>query len=473
MLYKFPKDFVFGATTSAFQVEGATSVDERTPCCWDEFLSNDSKNCKNTFSDFYHEFKTDIENCKNFNINCLQLSIAWTRIIKNNSGEVNFKGIAYYNNLINTCLENNITPFIALYHFDTPLYLFKKGDWLIKETSNHFINYAKICFKEFGDRVKHWITFKDPYTMLHQQYITGIFAPYQQCKPELAIQSMHNILLTHSQVVNLYKELYPKGKIGIALRLEKTYPASPTPANIIAAQSENTLTNEFLLDAVLLGKYKSTTLKKIQDILAYSNAQFKPDTNDEIIMQSAAKKIDFLGINYYTSHFIKHYNGKNKIFKTKHGNTGFALQGIGKSIFSESLPHTDWDWSILPQGLYDILLHIDKHYPKKTLYITENGIGLHEHLTDNIIADEKRIDYVRQHLNVVISAINKGIDIKGYFLWSLIDAYSWINGTEKRYGLFFVDYKTQKRYPKQSVFWYKNLAQKHLMLTANAIYKKE
>ncbi len=283
------------------------------------------------------------------------------------------------------------------------------------------------------------------------------------------------MILAHSRTVRLYKSMGCTGEIGIAHRLEGVYPIEPNPANILAADLEDTLANEFLLDATLLGGYRTQTLQKINRILRYEHQRFVPNEAELAIIREAAGAMDFLGVNYYASHFIEYYDGENQIVHNGAGHKGtstFAVRGIGRRIQKDDVPSTDWDWSIFPRGLYDMLLRIQADYPAKPVYITENGIGAHEQLLNGGVADDRRIDYIRQHLNAVLDAMDEGVDVRGYYIWSLMDAMSWTNGYEKRYGLFYVDYPTQRRYPKKSVYWFKDLAAKRIMLTVNAIQTK-
>ena len=476
MIRIFPKDFVFGAATSAFQVEGGAREGGRGACCWDVFLQRPDKGfAGEEASDFFHRYREDIECSREFNLQALTISIAWPRIFPAPDGRVNEAGLQYYSDLIDTCLKNGIEPYVVLYHFDTPLYLFQKGDWLAQETAEAFLQYARVCFERFGSRVRHWITLKDPFTLASGQYITGLFPPNEKFAVSKAVEMMHRMMLAHSRAVRLYKSMKLPGKIGIAHRLEAAYPIKWQPANTLAADLEDTLANEFLLDATLAGGYRRETLRKINRILRYEGRSFVPNEAELEVLAEAAGLTDFLGVNYYSSHFIEYYDGENKVVHNAQGKKGtstFAIRGIGRRIHKAEVPSTDWDWSIFPSGLYDMLLRIRDNYPAKPIFITENGIGIHEQLQDGSVQDDRRIDYIRQHLNAVLDAMDEGVEVKGYFIWSLMDALSWTNGYEKRYGLFYVDYETQQRYPKKSMYWYKDLAAKRIMLTVNAIQTK-
>lgn len=474
MIRSFSKNFVFGAATAAFQVEGATKADGRGPCYWDDYFSRPESTFNGDIaSDFYHTYGEDLALCREFGINGIRISIAWTRILPDGTGEVNEKGIAYYNKLIDACIEHGVTPFVTLHHFDTPLPLFKNGDWLNRENIEHFCHFAKICFVHFGDRVKKWITINEPYSVVAGQYIIGHFPPNIKYDVTKAVQAMHHMMIAHSKVVEIYQSMQLDGEIGIVHILEGKYPITDTPENRRAALLDDTIANRFMLDACLGGGYKPETLQTVQDILANYNGQLVIESGDMEIIKKASKMNDFLGMNYYASHFIAHHDGESGIIHNGTGEKGssvFGLKGIGKRVKNAKIPTTDWDWAIFPQGMYDMLVRIKKEYPNyHKIYITENGMGVKDRLENNTVHDDARIDYIYQHLHAILDAIESGVNVEGYFLWSLMDTFSWTNGFNKRYGFFYVDFNTQKRYPKKSAYWYKSLAKKRILLTVNAI----
>ncbi|MBP2630439.1 MAG: 6-phospho-beta-galactosidase [Firmicutes bacterium] len=464
----FPAKFVFGAATAAFQCEGATQIDGRGPCYWDEYFSRPTSTFNaDIASDFYHKYKEDVSLCREFGINGIRISLAWTRVMPNGKGLVNQKGIDYYHRLIDECIENGVEPFVTLHHFDTPLPLFKKGDWLNNENIDHFAAYAKICFEHFGDKVKKWITINEPYSVVAGQYIIGHFPPNIKYDIPKAVQAMHNMMVAHSKVVNLYKTMNLLGEIGIVHILEGKYPITDTPANRRAAEFDDTIANSFMLDACLGGEYRQRTLGNIQSILSNYHAKLEVKDDDMNEINSASKQLDFLGINYYASHFVEHHDGESGIVHNgtgKKGSSIFCLKDIGKRVKNPAVPTTDWDWAIYPQGLYEMLVRVKREYPNyHKIYITENGMGAKEILEHDTVLDDARIDYIAEHLNAILDAVDAGVNVEGYFLWSLMDVFSWTNGFTKRYGLFYVDFETQKRYAKKSASWFKALsAQKEL-----------
>lgn len=463
-MYNFEKDFIFGGATAAFQAEGATKEDGRGPCCWDVHLNRpESTFTGDAASDFYHKYKSDLELCNEFGVNGIRISIAWTRIIPDGSGEVNEKGIEFYNKLIDECIKRKVEPFITLHHFDTPLPLFQAGDWLNRATIDHFVRFAKVCFDNFGDRVKKWITFNEAWAVAQNGYIIGNFPPSIKYDITKAVQSMHNMMVAHSKIVNLYKSMKLSGEIGIIHTLEGKYPITDTEEDKRAAMLDYTISNKFMLDACFKGKYEEDTINTINGILKDNVGVLKIYEGDLDEFKAAAEKIDFLGMNYYSSHFLKAYNGESKIHHNGTGEKGtsiFALKGIGERVNNPEVPTTDWDWPIYPKGLHDMLVRIKKEYPNyKKIYVTENGMGYKDDFINGQIDDTPRIDYIEQHLQAILDAKAEGVVVKGYFVWSFMDVLSWSNGYNKRYGLFYVDFESQERYPKKSAYWFKELAE--------------
>lgn len=296
------------------------------------------------------------------------------------------------------------------------------------------------------------------------QYIEGTFPPCIQYDITKAVWSMHNMMLAHAKAVLAYKEKNYSGKIGVIHSLETKYPYNETKEeDKKAAKTEDILANQFLLDATFLGEYTPETLETIQYLVSLNNGTFECPQEDIEIMKEAAKYNDYLGMNHYQSHFLQAYYGENDIHHNGTGEKGtkrFRLKGVGERMFKEGIETTDWDWLIYPEGMYDMIMRIKEQYPNyKAIYITENGMGYKDDFEDGIILDEPRIDYIKKHLHYLLKSIEDGANVKGYFVWSLMDVFSWSNGYNKRYGLFYVDYETQKRYPKASAYWFKRVTE--------------
>lgn len=462
-----PDDFVFGAATAAYQVEGATDIGNKGRVLWDHHLEQLGKTSADVACDFYHKYPQDLQLCHDFGIHALRISIAWTRLFPSGSGHPEPDGVAFYHRVFAKCHELNITPYVTLHHFDSPERIFADGDWLNPVNIDKFVDYANFCFKEYHMEVDHWITINEPTTLAKQQNISGTFPPGIKYDFNRCFQQQHNMNIANARIVMLFKKNY-SGKIGIVHALQTIYPNTNTDADLLAAHRQDILENKFLLDGTLGGTYSIDTVDTMNAILDANHQKYiQINNNDTSLLKEAAKKIDFIGINYYYSKFISQYDGKSEFIHNGTGNKGSSvaqLHGVGREVKHPELPSTDWDWSIYPKGLKDQLVRLHHDYPNiPAFYITENGIGLKEALAvdKHTIQDTKRIDYLKQHIQATADAIKLGVPVRGFFVWSLMDLFSWTNGYKKRYGLFYTDFNTLKRYPKQSAFWYRDIATTH------------
>ncbi|RXA59084.1 6-phospho-beta-galactosidase [Enterococcus casseliflavus] len=462
-MFKLPEDFIFGGATAAYQAEGATKLGGKGPVAWDEFLEKQGRFSPDPASDFYHQYPIDIDLCHKFGVNAIRLSIAWSRIFPDGVGKINQEGVDFYHRLFQKCSEYKIIPFVTLHHFDTPKKLFDKGDFLNRETVTAFIDYAKFCFEEFKE-VRFWSTFNEIYPVATNQYLLGIFPPGIKYDFTKVIACLHNMMYAHAKVVNIFKDAGYEGEIGVVHSLEPKYPYNPNSKDDChAAFLEDALSIRFLLDATYKGYYSKETLAALDEICLAQDADYEFPKDDFIEMKRASTRNDFLGINHYQSHFCKAYKGDNNISYNGTGEKGssvYKLNKLGEHVYREDIPRTDWDWLIYPEGIFDLLKRIKNEYPNyHKIYITENGIAYKDEFQEGIIMDTKRIDYLRVHFNALAKAIEQGVNVKGYFIWSLMDVFSWGNGYNKRYGLFYVDFQTQKRYPKASAYWWKIMSE--------------
>ena len=461
---KLPEDFIFGGATAAYQAEGATSKDGKGRVAWDTFLEDNYWYTAEPASDFYHQYPVDLKLAEEFGVNGIRISIAWSRIFPEGYGKVNEKGVQFYHKLLDEAKKRGVEPFVTLHHFDTPEVLHKEGDFLNRENIDHFVNYAKFCFEEFGDKVNYWTTFNEIGPIGDGQYISGKFPPGIKYDFEKAFQSHHNMMLAHARAVKEYKKGNYKGEVGIVHALQTNYPYNPkNPDDVKACKLQDILQNQFLLDATFNGEYSEETLEGVNHIFEVNGGNLDIKEGDLEILSEAKDLNDFLGINYYMSDWIRAYEGESEIFHNATGDEGssvYRLKGIGEKVFDVDVPRTDWDWIIYPQGLYDQIMRVKNTYPNyKKIYITENGLGYKDNFENGKIEDQPRIDYVKEHFKAIHHAIADGANVKGYFIWSLMDVFSWSNGYEKRYGLFYVDFDTQERFPKKSAYWYKELAE--------------
>jgi 6-phospho-beta-galactosidase len=461
-----PDDFIFGGATAAYQCEGSTNVDNKGRTMWDGYLEKQGRFSPNPACDFYNQYPKDLELSKKFGVNAIRVSIAWSRIFPDGSGKIEPKGVKFYHNMFQECHKQGVEPFVTLHHFDSPEKIYKTGDWLNLDNIQHFVDFAKFCFREYSDEVKYWITINEPTSLATQQYVYGTFPPCETYNFTKCFQAEHNMNLAHARVVNEFKKMNVSGQIGVVHALQTVYPNSDSAKDKHAADLQDDLEIAMFLDGTLEGRYSDKSLRLMHEILDANNqTDVKITPEDMKELKKAADQLDFVGVNYYSSKFIKFYDGESEVYHNGTGDKGSSvnrIKGVGEQVNRPDLPSTDWDWIIYPQCLYDMLTRIHDNYPKvKDIYITENGLGYKDRFIDKNapVDDQPRIDYIKQHLDEVAKAIAAGVNVKGYFVWSLQDMFSWTNGYTKRYGLFYVDFKTQKRYPKKSACWFKKVSQ--------------
>lgn len=458
----FPEGFVFGGATAAYQCEGETRTHGKGKVAWDDYLAERGLFSADPASDFYHRFPEDLELCERFGINGIRVSIAWSRIFPNGTGEANREGVDFYHRLFAECHRRHVEPYVTLHHFDTPDALYGKGDFLDRATIDAYEAYAAFCFAEFGE-VTHWFTFNEIFAAVSNTYIEGTWPRGRRFDLASALQSAHNQMVAHARAVVAFRRGGYPGEIGIVHALEGKYPLDEDdPYDIQAAKNDDILQNQFLLDATFRGDYAPDTIACARRLAAVSGGQLDIRDEDLEVMREAARANDCLGVNYYQSRFLKAYDGDNDLFHNSTGERGtdrFRLKGVGERVVKPGVPTTDWDWIIYPEGLLDLLVRIKLQYPNyRRIYITENGMGYKDDLVDGTIDDTPRIDYVRAHLQKVLEAMGAGVNVGGYFMWSLMDMFSWTNGYNKRYGFFYVDFDTQRRYPKASAYWFREVA---------------
>lgn len=460
---KLPKDFLMGGATAAYQAEGATHEDGKGEVAWDPWLKKQNWFQADPASDFYHKYPIDLALAEKFGVDAIRISIAWSRIFPHGDDEhANKKGVQFYHHVFQECRKRNVEPFVTLHHFDTPLSLHANGDFLNRHTIDSFVEYAKFCFEEYKDEVKYWVTFNEIWPVASGQYLNGKFPPGIKNDYSKAVQSMHNMMVAHARTVKIYKEKGYSGEIGVIHSLETKYPYDKkNEADQWAATKYDVLSNKFLLDATYNGCYSDLTMKALNEIMEANHAKLEITQEDLEDLALAKDDNDFLGINYYQSSFIKSYNGPNQSYHNSRGEKGTSvnrMRGIGEQMFDMDIPRNDWDWLIYPEGLRDQMIRVAKEYPNyHKIYVTENGLGYKDKVVDGQVQDDARIDYIQKHLIACVDAINQGVNVKGYFLWSLMDVFSWSNGYGKRYGLFYVDFDTQERIAKKSAYWWRKV----------------
>ncbi|MCU5745120.1 6-phospho-beta-galactosidase [Staphylococcus sp. SQ8-PEA] len=467
MVKEFPQGFIFGGATAAYQAEGVTQSEGKGRVAWDTYLEENYWYTAEPASDFYHQYPIDLKLCEEFGINGIRISIAWSRIFPDGYGKVNKAGVEFYHRLFKECHKRHVEPFVTLHHFDTPEVLHKNGDFLNRENIDYFVDYATFCFKEF-EEVNYWTTFNEIGPIGDGQYLVGKFPPGIKYDFEKLFQSHHNMMVAHAKAVAVFRKLGISGEIGIVHALPTKYPLNKdSAADVRASELEDIIHNKFILDATYLGEYSTKTLNGVNEILSINGGKLSITDEDLEILRFAKDQNDFLGINYYMSDWMTSHDGENHITHNSKGEKGaslYQLKGIGQREYNVDIPRTEWDWIIYPQGLVDQIKRIQVDYPNyNKIYITENGLGFKDHFDEKnkTVDDKERIDYIKAHLEAVLEAIDQGANVQGYFLWSLMDVFSWSNGYEKRYGLFYVDFATQLRYPKSSAYWFKKVIEQN------------
>lgn len=465
----FPDDFIFGTASSAYQFEGAYEEDGKGTSNWDTYTHLHPETIADgangdTAVDHYHRYREDVAIMKGLGMDAYRFSISWSRILPNGklSGGVNKKGIQFYNDLIDELLSQGLQPSATLFHWDIPQHLEDEyGGFLSSLIVQDFQDYAEICYKEFGDRVKHWITLNEPHSYSIDGYSKGEHAPGRCSKPEGNCSAgnsgtepyivSHNQLLAHAAAVKVYREKYQiqqEGKIGITLNFYWMEPASSSSADENAAQRAIDFMFGWFMHPLTYGRYPQVMRTLCGDRLP-SFTKRQADT--------VKGSYDFIGMNYYSAKYASNYDFPKKDLPSYGTDYRAKLTMEINGVPIGPIAGSDW-LAVYPEGFLKVLLYTKKTYNNPTIYITENGV---DEVIDNTLslaeklADHQRIDYHRRHLLFLFRAINEGVDVKGYFIWSLLDNFEWAIGYTVGFGIEYVDRNTLRRYPKQSSLWFK------------------
>lgn len=466
---KFPNGFLWGAATSAYQVEGAAYEDGKKPSQQD--IINKENYVERGFataeiaSDHYYHYKEDVALMKEMGFTTYRFSIAWSRVFPDGVGKVNSKGIEFYHNLIDELIANGIEPIVTLYHYDLPWALVEKyNGWLNRQVVEDFAYYARYVITEFKDKVKYWTTINEQ-SIIVQFWTQKCFIPEElRANDQLRYQINHHMNLAHAIACKLVHELVPGGMVGAAIGYAPVYPLTSKPEDVMASQNAHDLHNAYYLDIYFKGIYTKSAMTYLES----KGLAPKIEPGDmELIKEGES---DFLALNYYASECAKacpendelRFAGVNWT-GIKGAMNGFEKQpGFFQMCKNPNLDTTDWDWAIDPIGLEYILRDIYTRY-NKPLMITENGLGAYDELTsDKKIHDPYRIDYLRSHVEAMRRAIDYGVEVIAYCPWSAIDLLSTSNGVKKRYGFVYVDRtdddpKDCARIKKDSFYWYKKV----------------
>jgi beta-glucosidase len=432
---QFPSDFLWGAATSAYQVEGSPLADGAGPSIWHQFSHTPGRtrngDTGDVACDHYRRFADDVALMGELSLNAYRFSISWSRILPAGKGTVNPRGVAFYDRLVDALLGHGVQPVVTLYHWDLPAALDEVGGWLNADVASWFADYARVLFRALGDRVPLWATLNEPWVVADGGYLHGALAPGHRSVLE-APRVSHNLLRAHGAAVQAYRT-EGKRHIGLVVNIEPKHPASTTPEDLAATRRADAYMNRQYLEPVLSGAYPV----ELREMFGAAWPDV-PDADLEVIRQP----IDFLGVNYYT-------RGVTRYDPT-------ALPTRAGPVRPPHSRYTETDWEVYPAGLAETLLWVRERTGDLPLYVTENGAAFADPAqpANGRVDDPLRVEYYRSHLRGALEAIRRGVNLRGYFAWSLLDNYEWVHGYSKRFGIVHVDFATQRRTPKASARFY-------------------
>jgi beta-glucosidase len=446
LIVSLPPSFRFGVATSAYQIEGAVHEDGRTASIWDTFcrvpgaVANGETG--DVACDHYHRMPEDVALIRDLGVDMYRFSVAWPRVQPGGKGPANPAGLAFYDRLVDELLGQGIDPWVTLYHWDLPQELEDAGGWPARDTAYRFADYAMLVFGQLSDRVRTWTTLNEPWCSAMLGYAYGAQAPGRRDFPA-AINAVHHLLLGHGLATQRMRaEAAGPIDLGITLNLATAEPATENELDQAAARRADGLGTRIYLDPLRYGRYPSDVV----DDLRARGIELPVQPGD---LETISAPIDLLGVNYYTGHI---YSGVDEYGRTEDPE-GIPVQ----RVVPRGLPTTAMGWEIFPEGLTDLLVRIGQDYPGLPIVITESGAAFDDRPDETgSVSDDDRTEYLATHIAAVAAACRAGVDVRGYFAWSLLDNFEWAYGYEKRFGIVRVDYDTQARIPKQSALWYRD-----------------
>ena len=443
---RFPDDFVFGVAASAYQIEGAWDEDGKGESIWDRFVEQPGRilggETGRVACDHYHRYREDVALMADAGIPAYSLTTAWTRVVPSGTGPIEPRGIAFYDRLVDELLEHGITPYVTLYHWDLPQGLQDRGGWANRDTVDAFVQYAEIMSAVLGDRVKHWKTHNEPWVAAFVGHRDGVFAPGHTDFSE-ALTVAHHILLSHGRAVPVIRSNVPDAEVGVVLDCRPSTPASDSPRDVDARRHFDGFRNRWFFDPIFGKGYP-------QDMIDDYRSRGRFDTTEPPFVRSGdldeiAAPIDFIGVNYYTALTVA--AGEDETEDT----------GVEPGPNPPD-GYTEMGWPIVPAALTGFLERLHHDYGATDIRITENGASYSDGPgPDGRIHDHRRIDYLHEHLDAVADAIDLGVPVTGYFVWSILDNFEWALGYSQRFGLVWVDHETGERIAKDSLIWYSDV----------------
>jgi beta-glucosidase len=433
--YRFPSGFLFGAATSAYQIEGSPLADGAGPSIWHRFSHTpgaiETGETGDVACDHYRRYEDDVGLMHDLGLAAYRFSISWSRVLPTGRGTINPPGLAFYDRLVDRLLARGISPMATLYHWDLPAALDDAGGWLNRDIAGWFADYASTMVRRLGDRVALWATINEPWVVSDAGYLHGLHAPGHASPSEAPLAS-HNLLRAHGAGIQAIRGEGGR-QAGLVVNLEPKYPASDRPADLSATRRADAYMNRQFLDPVFLGRYP----EEMPEIFGDAWPRF-PAEDQALISQP----LDFLGINYYTRGVMRHDEAELPLRASRVRQPGRL--------------HTTLDWEVYPEALTEVLLWVRDRYGAVPLYITENGAAFEDppEVDAAVLPDPLRVQYLGDHLRAAHLAIQQGVDVRGYFAWSLLDNFEWSAGYSQRFGLYHVNFTTQRRTPKASARYY-------------------
>lgn len=450
----FPANFFWGAATSAYQIEGAWDQDGKGESIWDRFAHTPGKikngDTGDTACDSYHRWREDIALARAMNLNTYRFSISWPRIQPAGSGPANSKGVDYYSRLVDALLEARIRPLVTLYHWDLPQALEDAGGWPNRDTASGFADYVELVGRALGDRVSDWILLNEPAAFTDLGYLEGTHAPGRKSLFDF-LRASHTVNLAQGEGFRALKAARPGARVGTAFSMSACEPATNSEADKLAAERAHAMTNVWFLETALHGRYPEALA-----FLPETAMGIKPGDFDKM-----RAPLDFIGINLYYRTIASAPTAIERLTHPQQWLFPVKMSGGGQG------PKTDIGWEVWPAALYDMVMRISRDYKHPQIEITESGCAYNDGPgADGVIRDTRRIAYHREYLQALARAIADGADVRGYHAWSLLDNFEWAEGFSKRFGLAYVDFKTQQRTIKESGRWYANVAENNALPAA-------
>ncbi len=432
--HTFPDDFVWGAATSAYQIEGSPVADGAAASNWHRFahtlgMTTDG-DTGDIACDHYRRYRDDVDLMAELGLNAYRFSISWSRVLPDGTGQVNTRGVDFYSRLVDALLEKGIAPNATLFHWDLPAALEDRGGWQNRDIADWFADYATAMFAALGDRVPMWATINEPWVIMDGGYMHGTLAPGHRSPYESAIVS-HNLLRAHGRGVQAFRASShnANSQVGLVVNLEPKYPATESSEDEAATARADAYMNRQYLDPVMLGTYPD----ELRDVFGDAWQDWPDDD-----MQLIREKVDFLGINYYTRGVTRDDDASIPVRASR--------------VHQPEHTYTQTGWEVFPDALRRVLVWVTERYGDIPLYVTENGSAFYDSpaAIDGVVDDPLRVDYLKHHLRAVRQAMDDGAPVKGYFAWSLLDNFEWSHGYSKRFGIVHVNYATQERTIKSS-----------------------